>query len=183
MKGKKIFVLALVMVLLFCTSVFAQKLEKAETGYIDQAQEFMVKVKDAISKLRNVLKEAREQKDTKKIECVDKRLVDIEKLAAEIEAHYQKMWKYSLNKQIPEMQAEYDLITQKRQVIEQLLKLVNECLQQEFTQGYFTETVQELLTLLDQWIGDPTATPWEPVIPEPLPPEYEPRPPSLADEE
>ena len=180
MKTIKITALLIALLLFFSGTSFAQKREIADTNYFDRVQKYISWMKETVDKMSRELESGRNDKDLLKIECIEKRLVDIQKLLAEIQAGYKKMREFSFNKKIPALRQEFTLIDQKRKIVEQLIKLVNDCLGKTFHDG-FTETVEEFFGIYDDL--DPTLHGWEEYWPEPLPPIYEPRPASLADEE
>lgn len=180
MKAIKITAILIALILIFSSTAVAQKKEIADTNYFDRAQKYISWLKDTVSRMSKELESGRNDKDLFKIECIEKRLVDLQKLLAEIQAGYKKMREFSFNKKIPALRQEFTLVDQKRKIAEQLVKLVNDCLGKTFHDG-FTETVEEFFGIYD--IDDPTLSIWEEYWPEPLPPIYEPRPASLADEE
>lgn len=180
MKTLKIVVFVLVICLLSCPALFAQRRVITDTSYIDRVQKYIAWGKDVVEKMQKQLETARKDQDMAKIECIEKRLVDIQKLLAEIQAGYNNMRDHSFNKRITSLRREFSLIEQKRKILEQLIKLVNDCLGKPFHDG-FTESVEEFFGIYDD--GDPTFYGWEEYWPEPLPPIYEPRPASLAENE
>jgi hypothetical protein len=180
MKALKTMAVLLMLIFLVSTSAMAQKRVIKDTSYIDRVQSYMVWLKDVIEKMSLQLEESRKDQDMMKIECIEKRLVDLEKLAAEIQASYKVMRGHSFNKKVAAVRQEFTLIDQKRKIAEQLVRLVNDCLGKTFHDG-FTETVEEFFGWYDE--DDPTDGRWENFWPEPLPPVYEPRPASLAENE
>ena len=180
MSTKRIVAFIIVILLLAIGTAMAQKRVLTDTSYIDRAQKYIAWMKDVSKKMDNTLQQARREQNTMKIECIEKRLIDIQKLLAEIHANYKKMREHSFNKKVSALRHEFTLIDQKRKIAEQLVKLVNDCLGRSFHDG-FTETVEEFLGHYED--PDPTLSEWEEYWPEPLPPIYEPRPASLADNE
>lgn len=180
MQRTRIVIVVLILVLVASTTTMAQKTTLTDTSFIDRAQKYIAWLKDVIKEMENTLKLARQEQNTMKIECIEKRLVDLQKILAQIQAAYNKMRDHSFNKKIPALRNEFTLIDQKRKIAEQLVKLVNDCLGRSFHDG-FTETVEEFLGRFDD--EDPTISGWDEYFPEPLPPIYEPRPASLAENE
>ena len=172
--------LVLILLVAFSTTAWAQVKPLTDTSYIDRAQDFVDWLKSVVKEMEAQLKNARQAQDTMKIECIEKRLADLQKLLAEIKASYKQMREHSFNKKIPALRNEFSLVDQKRKIAEQLVKLVNDCLGKSFHDG-FTETVEEFLGRY--FDIDPTISGWENYFPEPLPPIYEPRPASLAENE
>lgn len=180
MKTLRIAIIVALIVAMAATAAFAQKKMVTDTSYIDRAQKYIAWAKDVIEKMEQQLEEARKEQDLMKIECIEKRLVDIQKLLAEVGASYKKMREHSFNKRIAELRQEFDLVDQKRKIMEQLVKLVNSCMGKTFHDG-FTDSVEEFFGYFSN--DDPTFGDWEDYWPEPLPPVYEPRPASLAENE
>ncbi len=180
MKALKIMVFVFMICLLLSTTLFAQRRVITDTSYIDRVQQVIAWGKDVVKNMQKQLETARRDQDMAEIECIEKRLVDIQKLLAEIQAGFNNMREHSFNKRIDGLRREFILIDQKRKILEQLVKLVNDCLGKPFHDG-FTESVEEFFGIYED--DDPTFSGWEDYWPEPLPPIYEPRPASLADDE
>jgi hypothetical protein len=182
MRMKVILVFVLVLPLLLAGNAYAQKRQLTDTSFIDRAHGYTEWSKTLVKKLQGALEQARKERNSAKIDCIEKRLVDMQKISAQIEAGYRKMRRHSLNKEVDQLRQEFALVDQKRKIVEQLVDLVNDCLGRAFEEGFFTEVIEEL-PLYDEFGPDPTATPWEELWPEPLPPVYAPRPASLANDE
>jgi hypothetical protein len=180
MKTLKIAILVLVMGTLLAGTSFAQRIELADTSYLDRAQKYLVWGKEVIDQMNQQLELARKDQNMMQIECIEKRLVDIQKLITEIQAGYRNMKGFSLKKNLNSLRQEFTVVDQKRMIAEQLVRLVNICLGKTFHDG-FTETVEEFFGYFEE--DDPTAFDWDNYWPNPLPPVYEARPASLAENE
>lgn len=184
----KIRIICLLIVLSLALTVsvsYARSKDLSTTSYLDRAQLYINGNQLVVDGLQKALNEARREKNMKKIECIEKRLIDIQKLAAEIEGFYNKMKQHSYNKQVPELRSTFAVLDQKQRIVGQLVNLVRSCLETEFGKGAFTETFEEILGNPELFGSDPTVDVWDPSTdwPDPLPPEYEPRPVSAAEDE
>ena len=127
-------------------------------------------MKSAIKTMATLLEQARRARDAKRIDCVEPRLAEAQKIVSGTEDAWLRLREAAAGQDFPAVQTESRRIQDDRRQIEELLKLVSSCEKRITQPGGFTEVTEQSPGFTD----DPTQTPQSDGRLEPLPPGFEP---------
>ena len=122
--------------------------------------------------LSDMLENARRMRDSKAINCIEERLLEIQEIIKKSDEAWRRLLEASARQEYQDLEKEAAIIAKNRKMVEELLKLVNECQAKIGRPGGFTEVTEE--SEADTEEGDPTKEEDREGTPDPLPPDYEP---------
>lgn len=182
MKQRVIVPLVLIGLLLGASVIMAQT-TKEDESVITYSTNFINFLRSTTTEMGKDLEQARKSHDTRRTNCVASRLVDLKKILGESEAVYKNLREAAFEKKPSKIREEFTKVRKNQAVVEQIVKLVNECYGKIGAPGGFTETVEQFLgsdfTPLPPGFG----AHFREDMPEPRPPQYEPEPTSQSEEE
>jgi len=155
-----------------------------QSSMVELSKTYLQWMKAMAGKLDQALQQAREEQNTRKIDCIEDRLKSLRKVIGETEGMYQQLRALSLQQRTAEARKLFARVDLNRRLAEQILRLVDNCYENINEEGGFVETLEE-------WMGDPEDADLEEAgvsegrdgAPEPLPNEFTPGPVSEEDEE
>ncbi len=164
--------------------VLAANEEPGKTNMIESSKSMLAMLNEMAKRMDQELLQARQEQNTRKIECIGDRLTSLKKLIAESDGLLQKLRAFSMQQRTAEAQETFARLQHNRQLALQLIKMVENCFDNINAEGGFVETLEEWIgTLENEMAQDPTQEGQEPTAPEPLPNEFTPGPVSEEDEE
>ena len=123
--------------------------------------------------LSAVLEEARRNRDVRKINCIESRLVEIQEIVAESEGFWAELGEGAARQDYDVVEEKASRIAVNRERVEELMELVDNCQSRINTPGGFTEVTEvseDIEAAGDEDMqGDESEG-----QPEPLPPDFEP---------
>ncbi len=148
-----------------------------QASMVEQSRVTLEWMKAMAQKLSTALDQARQEQNTRKIDCIEDRLDSLNKLITESSGLNEKIRSYALQQRVLEARKLFTRQDQIRRTALQLLQMVDDCFHSINESGGFVETIEEWLGDPDHQLpGDPTQGSTPEPGQEPLPNEFTPGP-------
>ncbi|MDP8257627.1 MAG: hypothetical protein P9M14_17910 [Candidatus Alcyoniella australis] len=152
-------------------TALAQDKPNDERSLISKSEIAINWMKTALRSQSQDLEAARRAKDTKTINCIEDRIVEIQAAITDSEKALERLKDYAFRKALDQARAEYDRIERNRKRVEELLELIKSCREQIASGKSFTEVTEEFSGNAPS--EDPTAGEPGSDSPAPLPPTFD----------
>jgi len=114
-----------------------------EMQNLEKAKQFVEWLKATSRDMGQELNKARREHNQQKINCLESRHGDLQKMIAESEGKYAELRTLTLEKKSAAASDVYKSVIRLQKVAQQIVKLANDCLKHIGEEGAFTETLEE----------------------------------------
>jgi len=180
---KRLFAVLIVLMLGAAVLTVAVAQDRSDQASMVEQSRITVEWMQAMAKkLSAALDQARQEQNTRKIDCIEDRLDNLNELLGEAQGLNEKIRAFALQQRVIEARKLFSRIDQIRKTALQLLQMVDDCYHSINEEGGFVETIEEWLGDPDaQPPGDPTGETTPEPAPEPVPNEFTPGPVSVEE--
>ncbi|MBZ0271416.1 hypothetical protein K8I61_05230 [bacterium] len=162
------------------TQLFAQAVVEEEKAAVVQTDNFVKFLRASVAAMDAEEKDARQNQDTLRLNCVAPRLADLRRILADTLVNAKALRQAALEQNPDKIESEFLKVQKDKKVAEQLVRLANECYSRIGADGGFTESVERFMGRNINPLGADFGAFERVDMPEPQPPLYEPLPESPA---